>query len=84
MTSPKQIAVVLATDDLARARDALRAAVGLSLRGDAVRVILAVEPPQDDPDILRALGTLQELGHTVSRGNPANAVRDADAVEVWT
>ncbi len=84
MTAPKQIVVVLATDDLPRARDALRAAVGLSLRGDAVRVILAVEPPQDDPDIQRALGTLQELGHTVSRGDAESAVRDADAVEVWT
>ncbi len=84
MTAAKQIAVVLATDDLPRARDALRAAIGLSLRGDSVRVILAVEPPQDDPDVRRALGALRELGHTVSRGSAAAAVREADAVEVWT
>lgn len=84
MKTTKQIAVVLATHDLSRARDALRAAVGLSLRGAAVQVILAVEPAQDDPEIRRALGALRELGHTVSRGNAAAAVRRADAVEVWT
>ncbi len=84
MTAAKQIAVVLATDDLPRAREALRAAVGLSLRGDAVRVVLAVEPARDDPDVQRALSALQEFGHIVSRGNVAAAVRDVDAVEVWT
>jgi len=84
MTNARQIAVVLATDDLPRARDALRAAVGLSLRGAVVTVLLAVEPPADDPQIQRALAALREFGHSVSRGSAATVVSDADAVEVWT
>jgi hypothetical protein len=80
----KIIAVVVATTDVPRLREALRAAVGLSLRGDAVRVVLMHEPPADDPLVSRALGTLRELGHQVSRGDAGRAVRDADATEVWT
>jgi len=80
----KTLAVVVATDRPARAREALRAAVGLTLRGDAVHVVLAVPPPGDDPAIARALATLRELGHRVSSGDAAAIARRADAVEVWT
>ena len=84
MTSARRIAVVLATEDLPRAREAFRAAVGLCLRGDKVQVVLAVEPPTDDPDIRRAMGALQEFGHSVTRGDTSSAVEQADVVEVWT
>jgi hypothetical protein len=84
MSARKQIAVIVATDAPARAREALRAAVGLTLRGDAVRVVLAAEPAADDPDIQRALRVLGELGLSVARGPAAAVAREADAVEVWT
>ncbi|RMH38886.1 MAG: hypothetical protein D6689_18340 [Deltaproteobacteria bacterium] len=87
MTGPrKQLCVVVAARRPDRVREALRAAVGLSLRGDAVRVVLATAVDDADPAVRRALGTLRALGHTVTRtsDDPAAAARDADAVEVWT
>lgn len=79
----KRIAVIVVTGELARVRDGLRAALGLSLRGDAVRAAL-LAPPPDDPVVARLVGTLRELGHTVGVGDVGAAVREADAVEVWT
>jgi hypothetical protein len=84
VSARKQIAVVVATTALDRTREALRAAVGLSLRGDAVHVVVTGDPPDDDPDVRRALGTLRQLGHAISREPPDSAIRAADAVEVWT
>jgi hypothetical protein len=86
----KHIAVIIRAAEPDRVAEALRAALGLSLRGDAVHVVLtgAALPAAGSRDarIIRALATLTELGHSVTRGDaqvPA-AVRRADAVEVWT
>jgi len=81
---PKTIAVIVATTSLERVREALRAAVGLTLRGDAVRVVLCQQPPANDPAIQRAVGTLRMLGHTVEHGDANATARAADATEVWT
>lgn len=78
----KHIAVILATSDLARQREAMRAAVGLGLRGDRVTVVAHAEPADDDPHVGRALATLAQLGQRVARGRDAPG--DADIVEVWT
>jgi tRNA 2-thiouridine synthesizing protein A len=74
----KQIAVVVATDQPA---EALRAAVGLTLRGDRVSVVWRAPVPDDD-GVRRALGTLEALGHATSA--PESAVCQADAVEIWS
>lgn len=79
----KRIVVVVQTAASARAREALRAAVGLCLRGDRVSVRGAVD--RSDAQVSRALATLARLGHDVDLDAPvAAALRDADAVEVWT
>ena len=77
----KQLAIVVRSGELARVREALRAAVGLSLRGDRVVVVCAALPA-GDAAIDRAVATLRQLGHEV--GGDMAAVRSADAVEVWT
>jgi hypothetical protein len=76
----KEVVVIIQTSEAARVREALRAAVGLGLRGDRVRVVGRLN--RDDPWIARALATLAELGHEVEPG-PAD-VATADVVEVWT
>lgn len=88
----KRIAVIVRAADPDRVAEALRAAVGLGLRGDRVHVVLAGGAP--GAGAARALATLRLLGHEVdhadgnARGNAdeamARAVRAADAVEVWT
>ncbi len=75
----KTIVVVVANP--ARAAEALRAAVGLTLRGDRVAVVPLVTLPAD-PRVARALATLRGLGHDV--GAPLAAADTADAVEVWS
>ena len=92
--SSKTIAVVLRTGDLHRVAEALRAAIGLGLRGDRIEVFVERESlaavASDDPRIVRAIGTLRELGHSLSaqrdRGSPdlRTVLARADAVEVWT
>jgi predicted RNA-binding Zn ribbon-like protein len=78
----KRIAVVIDATTAPRVAEALRAAVGLSLRGDRVQVLLTrrATPHADDhdPAIARALATLATLGHTVAR-EPGGAMRDADS-----
>jgi len=76
----KTIGVVVQCRDLARVREALRAAVGLCLRGDAVRVYLDEQLLTGDPISDRALATLRQLGQAINEGE----VRDCDAAEVWT
>jgi hypothetical protein len=89
----KRIAVIVRTADPDRVAEALRAAVGLGLRGDRVHVVLAAgavdehAPPAQGH--ARALATLRMLGHDVVHADEdpaaeATAVRAADAVEVWT
>ncbi|WP_428262948.1 hypothetical protein [Haliangium sp.] len=89
----KHIAVVVAGADPERVAEALRAAVGLSLRGDRVEVALAVRPGRADPRVTRAVATLRALGHRVHDLGDDSAeasahlralVHAADAVEVWT
>lgn len=91
----KRIAVIVRAADPDRVAEALRAAVGLGLRGDRVHVVLAAgagavdehAPPAQGH--ARALATLRMLGHDVVHADEdpaaeAEAVRAADAVEVWT
>jgi hypothetical protein len=75
----KSVVVVVANP--ARAAEALRAAVGLTLRGDRVAVVPPAAWP-DDPRVVRALATLRGLGHDVAA--PATAAATAHAVEVWS
>jgi hypothetical protein len=69
------VGVVIRTADPARVAEALRAAVGLTLRG--ARVLVAGAVPEG-----RAAATLREMGHAV--GVPEEHALAADAVEVWT
>jgi hypothetical protein len=75
-------AVIVRTRDPHRAGEALRAALGLTLRGDDVAVILAVTIDESQPLAARCLGALRALGHDVDA--PARTLRRADGVEVWT
>jgi hypothetical protein len=79
----KQIAVIVRSTDRARVAEALRAAVGLTLRGDRVLAVLADGAAEADP---RAVATLTSFGYTVARGDAAiaAAVAGADAIEVWS
>ena len=78
----KRIAVVIKTSNADRAAEALRAAVGLTLRGDRVSVIRVRPLPETDARVARALGALAALGHEVDASMAV--VHDADAVEVWS
>lgn len=71
----KTIAVIVRATDPARVAEALRAAVGLTLRGDRVRVIAPAEVTG------RAVETLRMLGHVVT---PELQLDDVDVVEVWS
>lgn len=76
----KRILVLVHATAPERVREALRGALGLSLRGDRIHVVLQ-EPIHDD----RALDTLLALGHLVQAGEVcAEDIAAADAVEVWT
>ena len=74
------IAVVIRTRDPHRQAEALRAALGLTLRGGHVEVVLDGEP--GSPLARRAIEMLRSFGHGV--GSDLAIVRDAAAVEVWT
>jgi hypothetical protein len=76
------ILVIVQTRDPYRQAEALRAALGLTLRGSRVRVI--VDAPLATPLAQRAADTLISFGHPVGPGDTASAIRAADAVEVWT
>ena len=78
----KRIAVVLRCTDSERAAEALRAAVGLTLRGDRVLLVWAAALDRNAPVLGRALGTLAALGHDTDA--PLAAIRASDAVEVWS
>lgn len=82
----KTIAVLVRTATADRAAEALRAAVGLTLRGDHVVVAIGALPRAiaEDPRVERGLATLRLLGHRVDEDDGAGAVAAADAVEVWT
>jgi len=77
--------VVVRTGEVDRAAEALRAAVGLGLRGARVEVFAGAWAAHDDPRVRRALATLAELAQPL-RGDDqlAAALAGADAVEVWS
>ena len=76
-----RILVVAQSADPHRQAEALRAALGLTLRGAAVEVALA--GPLLSPLARRAAETLASFGHPVGV-DLAEALARADAVEVWT
>ncbi len=81
------ILVVIDTASATRAAEALRAAVGLGLRGAPVQVCLR-QAPRPTPECDRALAMLESLGQRVRRTfhapELAAALREADKIEVWT
>ncbi|MSP16114.1 MAG: hypothetical protein EXR73_05785 [Myxococcales bacterium] len=82
MNRASKITVVLRTAARERVAEALRAAVGLTLRGAEVSVVRCFVVDARDARTARALATLVALGHEVDA--PAWAIGAADVVEVWT
>ena len=76
------IVVIVQTRDPHRQAEAMRAALGLTLRGSRVQVI--VDAALSTPLAQRAADTLISFGHSVGPGDIAAAIRAAHAVEVWT
>lgn len=80
------VVIVARAADPHRQSEALRAALGLTLRGATVEVL--VEHALASPTATRATSTLRSFGYTVTeRSRPedlAPAIARADAVEVWT
>ena len=78
------VVLVRATDD-ARVAEALRAGLGLTLRGDRVAVFARAPLPAA---AARAAATLRSFGHQVHEDADTAAldaaIRAAHAVEVWT
>lgn len=75
------IVVVVDTREPHRQAEALRAALGLTLRGARVEVVVA--EPLLTPLATRAADTLRAFGHPVGV-ELADALARADRVEVWT
>jgi hypothetical protein len=81
----RAVLVVVRSADEARVSEALRAAVGLTLRGARVTVYRdGAAAAVASARIVKAVETLRLLGHPVHDGAPGPALRAADAVEVWT
>lgn len=86
----RRVAVIIRASHPARVAEGLRAALGLSLRGDRIEVVVtdaaAYAGQCSDPAIRRPLATLAALGHEVVWGDAAmaRALERADAVEVWS
>jgi hypothetical protein len=80
------IIVVVQTREPRRQDEALRAALGLTLRGAQVAVVLAADVALTSPLACRAAATLRSFGHTVEVATAADLreLATADAVEVWT
>jgi hypothetical protein len=79
------ILVIVRTRDPHRQAEALRAALGLTLRG--ARVEAVVDPPLATPLARRAADTLRSFGHAVGPATGdalAAALARAARVEVWT
>ena len=90
MTSPP-VLVVVRTRDPHRQAEALRAALGLTLRGSRVEVAIDASSELDaalaTPLARRAADTLRSFGHPVgalSGDALAAALARAGRVEVWT
>lgn len=88
----KRACVIVAATEPARVAEALRAAVGLCLRGGGVQLLLgpaarALVDGGARADISRAVATLAELGQEVADAGPealARATAAAHLVERWT
>lgn len=76
-----QILILARTRDPHRQSEALRAALGVTLRGGRVEVV--VDGPLLTPLARRAAATLEAFGHVVGTDLIAALAR-AQAVEVWT
>lgn len=72
--------VVVRTEDPRRQAEALRAALGLTLRGARVEVVVG---DLRTPLAVRAAETLRSFGYPVGVALD-DALARADAVEVWT
>lgn len=84
-TTGLTILVIATTRDPHRQAEALRAALGLTLRG--ARVEVAITEPLLTPLARRAADTLRSFGHAVGHqagADLAEALARADRVEVWT
>jgi hypothetical protein len=77
-----RILVIARSRDPHRQSEALRAALGLTLRGASVEVV--VDEPLLTPLAQRSADTLRSFGHAVGNGDLVEALGRADAVEVWT
>lgn len=75
------ILVICTTRDPHRQAEALRAALGVTLRG--ARVEVAVAEPLLTPLAQRAADTLRSFGHAVGV-EVGEALERATVVEVWT
>ena len=75
------ILVIVHTHDPHRQAEAMRAALGLTLRGGRLEVV--VDGPLLTPLAERSAAMLRSFGHTVG-GELGDALGRADAVEVWT
>jgi hypothetical protein len=75
------ILVVVRTRDPHRQSEAMRAALGVTLRGQRVEVV--VDEPLLTPLAERSAATLRSFGHPVGV-DLAEALSRADVVEVWT
>jgi hypothetical protein len=81
----RAVLVIVRSADEARVSEALRAAVGLTLRGARVTVYRdGAAAAVTSARIVKAVETLRLLGFAVHDGAPGLALREADAVEVWT
>jgi hypothetical protein len=79
----KRTLILIQATTPARVEEALRAALGLTLRAASVEVWL---PPDRELTTLarRAISVLETFGHRVHPGGDREALTHADAVEVWT
>lgn len=81
---PRNVLVVIRATDPRRAAEAMRAAIGLTLRGDKVATVVP-EIHSKDPAIARGIATLLLLKQRVwAPMKLAELVRAADRIEVWT
>ena len=75
--------IIARTSDPHRQAEALRAALGVTLRGAAVEVV--VDEALHTPLAQRAAETLRSFGHGVGPAHDlATTLAHADVVEVWT
>lgn len=75
------ILIIVQTRDPHRQAEGLRAALGVTLRGGRVEVV--VDEPLLTPVAQRSAATLVSFGHVVG-ADLAPALARADVVEVWT